>query len=801
METWWQDLRYGVRSLLKRPGFTLIAVLTLALGIGANTAIFSVIDAVLLKSLPYRETDRLVVIWEKLIKVDQVELSPEDYFAYLTRSQAFERIAAGERMNFNLTGNDEPIRLEAHAVTANLFPTLGVQPILGRTFTEEEDRTNARVVILSSSLWQNRFAGDRGIIGRDVSLNGQNYTVIGVMPSEFQFPPQLADRWHSELWAPRSLETEVNRQAHNLLTIGKLKPGVSFAQAKAELENIARLREQESPQKRGGGGVNPVPLQSAIGRQLRPSLWILAGAVGFVLLIACANVANLLLSSASSRQKEIAIRQALGARRGRIVRQLLTESLLLSLVGAGLGLLLAIWIGDAIGALGAKQIPRADQIAVDGRVLGFTFLLSLITGVVFGLAPALQASRTELNESLKEGGRSEKGSGSHRLRSALVVAEVALSLMLLIGAGLMIKSFWKLQQVDPGFDPQNLLSFQITLPASRYAERPERSIFYQQVLEKISTLPGVKAAAVVNHPPFSGGRGISGFKIEGRPEPTSIADTPLADYRVISPDYLRMMGIPVLQGRPFAESDGKDAPLVAIINRAFADRFFPNTDPLGRRIGAGDEWLTIVGVVGNVKQSGLDAESATHVYVSYLQMPVSRTGLLVRTASDPLSFVSAIRGQILTIDRDQPIYNVNTMSGLISESVAPRRLNLLLLGAFALVALALASVGIYGVISYSVSQRTREIGIRVALGAQRRDVLKLIIGQGMALALAGVALGIAGSIALTRIMSGLLFGVSATDPATFAAIALLLAAVALLACFLPARRAMKVDPMIALRYE
>ncbi|MCI0339296.1 MAG: ABC transporter permease [Acidobacteria bacterium] len=804
METLWQDLKYGIRTILKKPAFTIVAIFTLAMGIGANTAIFSVINAVFLKPLPYKDADKLVVIWEKLIRVDQVELSPDGFFAYKTRSRAFEQIAAGERMNFNLTGDDEPVRLEAYAVTANLFSTLGLSPVLGRTFTEEEDRTNVRVAVMSYNLWQNRFGRVADIIGRSVSLNGRDYTVVGVMPREFQFPPRLADLSpsQSEIYVPRSLETEKNRNSHNLLTIGRIKSDVTFEQARAELENIARLNEQESSQIRGGGGVNPVLLQSAAGRRLKQSLTVLAGAVGFVLLIACANIANLLLASAASRQKEFAIRLSLGAKRGRIVRQLLTESFLLSLFGGGLGLLLAVWIGDAISVLGAMQIPRADQIAIDGRVLGFTLLLTLITGVVFGLAPAMQASQPDLNESLKDGGRGVKGAGRHRLRNALVIVEVALSLILLIGAGLLIKSFWRLQQVDPGFDPQNLLSLEITLPESKYSEQPRRSSFYQQALEKISALPGVKAAAVVNHPPFSGRRGVNVFRIEGRPKPESMANTPLADYRVISPDYLQMIGIPILQGRGFTESDGEDSTRVAMINQAFADRYWPNENPIGRRIsGGGDEWMTIIGVAGNVKQSGLDAESAPHVYVSYLQLPLARTGLLVRTASDPLRFVAAVRSQIQSIDRDQPIYNIHRMTDLISESVSGRRLNLLLLGTFALVALVLASVGIYGVISYSVTQRTHEIGIRMALGAQARDVLKMIVSQGMALVLAGIAIGIAGAFAVTRLMSGLLFGVSPSDLSTFATISLLLAVVALLACYVPARKATRVDPLVALRYE
>ncbi|HWN99499.1 MAG TPA: ABC transporter permease [Blastocatellia bacterium] len=794
-----QDLRYGLRSLLRKPGFTLIAVITLALGIGANTAIFSVVNTVLLKTLPYKDGDRLVAVWGRLKQVDQVELSPTEFADYRERSRAFGQLAAAERANLNLTGAREPVRLEGQAVTANLFPMLGVAPLIGRTFTAEEDKANARVAVLSYGLWQKALGGQADAVGKTITLDGNTYEVIGVMPGAFQFPPPVTNYKQSEIWVPRSLENETRRAAHNLFTIGQLAPGTSFAQARAEMDGIAKQLEQEDSRRQGG--VNLVPLQAQVGRQLQPSLLILAGAVGFVLLIACANVANLMLASASARQKEIAVRLALGASRWRIIRQLLTESLLLSLVGGGLGLLLAAWGSEAIRAAGADQIPRADQIAVDGFVLGFTLLLSVVTGVIFGLAPALQASRADLNITLKEGGRSGSAPGRHRLRSGLVMVEVALSLVLLVGAGLLIKSFWRLVNVDPGFDTQRLLSVELSLTSERYAEELPRSIFYQQLLERLSTLPGVQAAAIVNHPPFSGRRGIDAFKIEGKPDPTGIEDTPLADARVISPDYFQMMSIPVLQGRAFNASDTRDSLQTVIINQAFAERYWPGEDPLGRRLSEGEGWLTVIGVVGDVRQSGLDQEAAPHVYAPYLQAPLRRSGVLVRTSSDPLSLVTAVRSQVSAIDPDQPIYNVHTMYELIAGSMSGRRLNLLLLGVFALTALTLASIGIYGVISYSVTQRIHEIGIRMALGAQSRDVLRLILKQGMTPVVVGMAAGIAGALGLTRVMSTLLFGVTANDPSTFAAIALLLGIVALVACYIPARRATRVDPMIALRYE
>jgi len=800
MQNLFQDLRYGLRSLLSKPGFSLIAIVTLALGIGANTAIFSVINTVLLKSLPYKDADRLVAVWGKLLKTDQVELSPREIADFRERSRAFAQFGGSERTNLNLTGNGEPARLEGQAVTANLFPMLGASPLFGRMFTAEEDRANARVAVLSYGFWQKRLGGKADVIGKTILLDGKNYEVVGVMSRDFQFPPPGTNNTQGEIWIPRSLETETRLDAHNLFAIGQLKPGVTFAQARAEMDGIVRQREQEDS-RRQGTGFNLVPLQAQAGRQIRTALLILAGAVGFVLLIACANVANLLLASASARQKEITIRLALGATRWRIVRQLLTESLLLSVLGGGLGLLLAVWSVEAIRGLGANQIPRLDQVGVDSVTLGFSLLLSILTGTIFGLAPALQASRADLNGTLKEGGRSGSTGGRHRLRSALVVTEVALSLMLLVGAGLLIKNFWQLLNVDPGFNTQNLLSLDISLTNERYADRTQRSAFYQQVLERISALPGVQAAAVINHPPFSGRRGINVVKIEGHPEPKGMGDTPLADMRFISPDYFRMMNIPVLQGRAFTDSDTKDAPLAAIVNRAFAARFLAGENPLGRRLSGGNELVTVVGVVGDIRQSGLDEDAAPHVYLPYVQFPSSRSGLLLRTSVDPLSLAAAVQKQVNAVDPDLPIYNVHTMDELIASSMAGRRLNLVLLAVFALTALVLAGVGIYGVISYSVTQRINEIGIRMALGARSVDVLKLIIRQGMTPVVIGMAVGIAGALALTRVMSTLLVGVSANDPLTFAAIVVLLSIVALSACFIPARRATKVDPMVALHYE
>ena len=795
-----QDLRYALRMLLKKPGFTAVAVITLALGIGANTAIFSVINTVLLRALPYTDGDRLVAVWGKLQKVDQVELSPAEFADFRERTSSFAQLAASERANLNLTGTGDPVRLEGQAVTANLFPMLGVTPLMGRTFTVEEDQTNAPVAVLSYGFWQKRLGGESDAVGKTIKLDGKNYEVIGVMPGEFQFPPPLTNYKQGEIWVPRSLQTEKRLDAHNLFTIARLAPGATFAQSRAEMDGVVRQREQEDS-RRQGGGVNLVPLQAQVGRQLRPSLLILAGAVAFVLLIACANMANLLLASASARQKEIAVRLALGATRWRIVRQLMIESLLLSVIGGGFGLLLASWGNDAIRLLAADQIPRADQLKLDGVVLAFTFLLSVVTVAIFGLAPALQASRVDLNSTLKEGGRSGSGVGRRSLRNALVVVEVALSLILLVGAGLMIKSYWRLLNVEPGFDKTNLLSIELSLTSDRYAQEPPRAAFYQELLERVSKLPGVESAAIVNHPPFSGRRGISAFSIEGKPQPTRLEDTPLADFRAISPNYFEMMNIPLLQGRAFTGADEKDALQTVIVNRAFADRYWPGEDPLGRRLNEGDGWMTVVGVVGDIHQSGLDQEAAPHVYAPFTQASVRRSGLLLRAAGDPLSLVGAVRSEVNSIDPDQPIYNIHTMEELIAGSMSDRRLNLLLLAVFAATALSLAAIGIYGVISYSVTQRIREIGVRIALGAQSPDVLKLIVKQGMAPVVIGMAVGIAGALALTRLMSNLLFGVEPNDPLTFGSIAVVLGFVALLACYIPARRATRVDPIVALRYE
>ncbi len=585
-----QDLRFGIRMLLKKPGFTAAASLALALGIGANTAIFSVINGVFLNPLAYHEPEHLMMIWEKLTRVDQVELSPQDYEEYEKRNQVFSQMGASEGGNFNLTGGTEPVPVDGQAATASLFPLLGVNPILGRTFTKEEDDADVPVVVLSHRLWQSHFGGNPAILNQTIRLNDQPHTVIGVMPPEFQYPPPVRQgNIPNDLWVPRSLANEKNPNGHNLKTIGRLKPGVTYEQARAAMELALKQRQQENPKDHDGITTNPIPLPVQVGSQIKSAVQVLAAAVLFVLLIACANVANLLLSFAAARQKEFALRAALGAGRLRIVRQLLTESFLLSVLGGGLGLLLAYWMLKAFHLFGAGKVPRLEQITLDGRVLMFSAALSLLTGIVFGLAPALQAARHDINQTLKEGGRQASAAGSQRLRNLLIVAEVALSLILLVGAGLLMKSFWRLQQIDPGFNPDHLLTLEIQLPFTKYAEAPQRETFAQATMERLTTLPGVEASAFISHPPFGSGQGINGFKIEGRPEPQRAADAILAGRRIISGDYFRAMKIPLLEGRTFNDADGATAPRVAVISQTFATKFFPHENPLGHRLQTNDE--------------------------------------------------------------------------------------------------------------------------------------------------------------------------------------------------------------------
>jgi len=786
--------------------FTAVAVLVLALGIGLNSVIFSVVNAVLLRSLPFSEADRIVVIFESnLQRHSQEAIAAANFLDWRDRNHVFESMAVYREESFSLTGEDRPERVSGLITTADLFPVLGVQPIAGRVFQSDE---NARVVVISKGLWERRFAADSNIIGRKLAVIVVPFTVIGVMPAQFGFPAGSDLRVPTERVVPESVlkptaDMSSNRDSHYLSAIGRLKPGVTLQQANADMAAVATQIEEQNPNENQGRGVSLATLREQAVGDIRPTLLVLFGAVGFVLLIACANVANLLLSRATSRQKEIAIRTALGANRFRLVRQMLTESVLLGVAGGGLGLLLALWGINAMIPFLPADIRGVKEIRIDWLVLGFTLAVSLATGLVFGLVPAWQATKSELNEWLKEGGRTgSAGARRNRARGLLVVSEIALSLVLLIGAGLMIKSFIHLEQVNPGFDSRNVLSMRLVLPASQYPAGPRRAAFFQEVIARLQSTPGVQSAAAISRLPLTSGNSSRSLSIEGRTN-DGAGDGPGADYRVTSADYFRSMGIPFSKGRDFNEHDRVDARRIVIINETMARRYWPGEDPVGKRLRTDDDdpWMEIVGVVGDVKHFGLDSQSKAEIYVPFFNDPWPFMTVVVKSTSDFASLSNTMRNEVWAVDKDLPVPEIKTMDQLLSGSVSRRRFNMLLLGVFAAVALVLASVGIYGVMSYSVAQRTREIGIRMALGAKQSDVLRLVVGQGMTLVLIGVGVGLAGAFALTRVLASLLFEVGSTDPATFVTISVLLTAVALGACLVPARRATKVDPMVALRYE
>ena len=808
METLLKDIRYGVRGLRKRPGFTLVAVLTLALGIGANTAIFSVVNAVLLRPLQFRDPERLVMIWEDatFAGFPRNTPAPANYVDWKNQTQSFEDIAATHELTFNLTGDGDPERVSAYGVTANFFPLFGVSPVLGRGFTPDDDRPGApKVAVLSQGLWRARYAGDSQLINRDIQLDGEKYTVVGVMPAGFQF-------FESDvrLWVPLALDAEdlASRGNHYLKVIGRMKSGVTVNQAQADVSAVMARIAKDHPDETFNGklGAIVMPLREQLTGDVRGSLVVLLVAVACVLLIACANVAGLLLARAVGRRREIALRVALGASRTRVVRQLLTESLLLSVAAGIVGAILAYVSFAFLQKLIPEQMALLTSLNLDLRILVFTLVLSLVTGIVFGLVPALQSAKVDLNNALKQGTRV---TSTGRLRSALIVFEVALSIVLLVGAGLLIQTLFQLFNQYAVLEPQQVLTLRTVLPKTKYKELPQRNAFYKHVLGRVEHLPGVISAGYTTSLPLLWKGGTSGFFPEGTkdPIPGMAYD---ANHRQVSANYLQTMNIALRQGRYFTDHDNENSMPVAIVNETMAREYWPGQNAVGNRFKLGDPvddipWFQIVGVVADVRQMGLDEPVKAEMYFPYQQVPqydfYTPRDLSIRTTGDTSSLVAAVRQIVREADPDQPVSNIATMADVLGVEAAPRRMGMIMLAAFAGLALLLASLGIYGVLAYFVNQHTNEIGVRMALGANQRNILGLVLKKGMGLTLLGVGIGLVASFALTRLMSSLLFGVKASDPLTFVAVPVLLAAVALLACLIPARKATKVDPMIALRYE
>lgn len=814
----YNDLRYALRMLGKNAGFTAVAVLTLALGIGANTAIFSVVSAVLLRPLPLKDPDRLIQLARRYVSKGGADfywntgISVPLSAYWIKENRVFEHMAGYDFAGpgFNLAGGSEPERLRGIRVTANFFRLVGVNPVLGRNFLPEEDYPGAeRVVILSHELWKQRFGANRDLLGKPLTLSGETYTVIGVMPTFFQFSEQ-ADLWTLLRGVPNSQDL-----ANQLSVVGRLKPDISIESARLEMDRVARQARQEYPNWVGKyETVGLIPLREQLVGEVEPALQLLLGSVGLVLLIACANVANLLLARATARKREMGVRMALGASRLRLIRQLLTESALLSLMGGALGLLLGAWGLEVLLAIDPGNIPRLGEIGINGRVLGFTLAISLLTGIIFGLAPAFEASKSDLNEALQEGtSRTTVGLRRRRARNLLVVSEISLALVLLIGATLLMESFRRLRSVKPGLDPGHVLTLAMSVTESKYATTPQVANFYRQALQRIEALPGVETAAAVSGLPLDEAMSWS-FNING---PWSVTrPSGAGQWRAITPSYFKVMRIPLVQGRYFTEGDAENTSPVVIINETLARQHWPNEDPIGQHltIAMGPERVDaprqIVGIVGDVLLRLDKPKVSPEVFVPCAQVPskmmvfmnqIQPPNWVVRTDLDPLSLGEAVKREIQKVDRQQPVFNIRSMEQVVSTLIAPQNFNTLLMGVFAAIALLLASVGIYGVMSYSVQQRTHEIGIRIALGAQKDDVIRLVVRQGMLLALVGVAIGLAASLALTRVLSSLLYGVSARNPIIYAGVSILLVAVALLASYIPARWATKVDPMVALRHE
>jgi len=803
MENLVKDLRYALRTLRQGLGFTLIAVVTLALGIGATTAIFTLVKSVLLEPLPYPEPERLVVVMENNLEAgfSRFSISPPDFQDFRDQNRVFETIAVFRGENFNLTGEERAERLQGSLVSREYFRVMGVEPVLGRAFLPEEDKPGAPpVVVLNHGLWQRRFGGDRDVLGRPLLLDGESYTVVGVMPS--QFSP------NRELFVPLALDYAAgNRGNHFLIGMARLRPGVTPDEAQADLAAIAARLQEAYPDTNTGWGAVVDPLHELLVEDVRAALWILLAAVALVLLVGCANIANLLLARMALRDREVALRTALGAGRGRLLRQFLTENLVLALLGGLLGTALAFGITRTLVAVYADSIPRAESVALDAGVLLFALILSAATSLIFGLAPAWHASRPNLVASLKEGAGTQAG-GTRRgfVRAALVFAEVAVALVLLIGAGLLIRSFERLLDVDPGFEPAGALTMELSLPEAKYSEPARRVVFFRQLLERATSLPGVEQAATVFPMPLTGSGYMLVFFVEGRPIPQPNQE-PVGHIRVASPGYFRTMGIPLLRGRDFTAHDDADAPRVVLLNQRAVERYWGDQDPIGQRItfstpdGDDTVWATVIGVVGDVHHEALNVETEPEIYRANYQVPTSGAILILRTATDPASLAAPLRSEVAALDPDLPLFNVRTLQELVDTSVAEPRFNASLLSLFAGLALLLAALGVYGLISYSVTQRVREVGVRLALGASRSHVLGLILRQGMLPVVIGVVAGLILALILTRLLASLVYGVSTLDPATFTTIPLLLAAVAAIACSIPALRATRVDPMAVLREE
>ena len=805
IETTWRDIRFGVRALVHSPIFTVVTVLSLALGIGANTAIFSVVNGLLLRPLPYPESEQIVDVWhtppqQSFPGLDRFSVSPANYLDWKAQSNAFEQMAIYTYTGLSLSTSNDPLPLIGAAVSSDFFSVLRTNAMQGRTFTPDEEQPGRdQVVVISHGLWQRAFGANPNIVGQTLTLNSRSFTVVGIMPAGFQLPRE-ADLWVPLAWDDKERQT---RSIHDYIVIARLKQNVSLPQAQAEMSTISTRLEQQYPEENSGWGAVVIPLREDLVGDIRTALLVLFSAVGFVLLIACANVANLMLARGANRQKEIAVRIALGAGRARLIRQLLTESVLLAVTGGVLGLLLAVWGSRMLVRLGS--LPNSGDIGIDTWALGFTLLVSFAAGIIIGIVPALQFTKSSLSETLKQGsGRTGGSPMKQHTRKALVVSEVALSLVLLIGAGLMIRSFWKLQNVDPGFDTSNALTMSVALTPIRYSEPHQQLAFLDRAMEQIRAVPGVVSVGTTTTIPLAGGGSTQPFSIEGRPTGT-IAEQPMAQTRYISPDYFKAIGIPLRQGRFFSDQDRDNSVPVIIISEAMARRFWPGENPIGKRLTPSfhskEGAREIVGVVGDVKARGLDSDASTMMYLPYKQAPRPFMSFVVRTSSNPESLVQPVSRAIYSIDKEQALTDVQTMDQVLMQSLSDRRFNMTLLLTFAGVALVLAAVGVYGVMNYTVTLRRRELGIRMALGAKASDVLRLVLRQGLTLTLIGVGAGLISAYALTRLMASLLYGVTATDYLTFASVSAVLIVVGLVASFVPARRATKVDPTIALRTE